>query len=184
MIPFPIRTDCLSFRIFIYLSQLSQTISKKYILKIGIDLASVFRYDIIMSTKKSNLLTNLKKATIEMLLLKLLSEGDMYGYQLSQELKKRSAGSYTVLEGSMYPILYRLSDLNYISFYETKVGKRQTRVYYHLEETGRQYFRDMTQSYQNYLDIISFLLGSAEGDVYADTPEENETLLSAGYAKK
>lgn len=109
-----------------------------------------------------------------MLLLKLVSEGDMYGYQLSQELKKRSAGSYTVLEGSMYPILYRLSDLNYISFYETKVGKRQTRVYYHMEENGRQYFREMTQSYQNYLDIISFLLDSAEGDVY-NTKTSNDT---------
>lgn len=124
------------------------------------------RYDAIMNIKKSNLLTNLKKATIEMLLLKLLTEKDMYGYQLSQELKKRSQGIYTVLEGSMYPILYRLADLGYISFYETKVGKRQTRVYYHLEETGQQYVQNMKQSYNEYLDVISFLLDSAEGDVY------------------
>lgn len=127
---------------------------------------SIFRYDMNMSTKKSNLLTNLKKATIEMLLLKLLTEKDMYGYQLSQELKKRSRGIYTVLEGSMYPILYRLSDIGYISFYETKVGKRQTRVYYHLEETGLQYVQNLRKSYDDYLDVISFLLDSAEGSVY------------------
>ena len=66
----------------------------------------------------------------------------------------------------MYPILYRLADLGYISFYETKVGKRQTRVYYHLEETGQQYVQNMKQSYNEYLDVISFLLDSAEGDVY------------------
>lgn len=33
-----------------------------------------------MEKTKTNLLTNLKKATIEMMLLKLLSEEDMYGY--------------------------------------------------------------------------------------------------------
>ena len=80
--------------------------------------------------KKSHLETTLKKATIELLLLKLLDEGDMYGYQLSGELKRRSNGQYTILEGSMYPILYRLTEGGYISFYETKVGVRQTRVYY------------------------------------------------------
>ena len=82
---------------------------------------------------KSHLKSAIKKATIEMLLLKLLAEQDMYGYQLSQELKKRSKENYVILEGSMYPILYRLTDQKYISFYEQKVGKRQTRVYYHLE---------------------------------------------------
>ena len=75
-----------------------------------------------MEKQKSNLTANLKKATIEMLLLKLLSEEDMYGYQMSSELKKRSNGSYTILEGSMYPILYRLTDQKYISFFEKKKG--------------------------------------------------------------
>ena len=59
----------------------------------------------------------LKKATIEMLILKLLWEGDKYGYQITQELKTRSDGLYTVLEGSMYPILYRLLDDGCISTY-------------------------------------------------------------------
>lgn len=119
-----------------------------------------------MEKTKSNLSTNLKKATIEMLLLKLLSESDMYGYQLSQELKKRSNGNYTILEGSMYPILYRLTDQNYISFYEKKVGKRQTRIYYHLEESGLKYLEELMKSYFDYTDMISFLLVSNEGDVY------------------
>ena len=119
-----------------------------------------------MDKNKSTLKNTLKKATIEMLLLKLLMEEDMYGYQLTQELKKRSGGIYTILEGSMYPILNRLSDQNYISFYETKVGKRQTRVYYHIEKTGMDYFRQLEQSYQEYSDLINFLLHSGEGDMY------------------
>lgn len=116
--------------------------------------------------KTSTLISNYKKATVEMLLLKLLSEQDMYGYQLSQELKKRSNQHYTILEGSMYPILYRLTDEHYISFYEKKVGVRQTRIYYHLEDSGRSYYEGLVTSYHEFSDLIQFLLNSTEGDTY------------------
>lgn len=119
-----------------------------------------------MNEKKSQLQTGLKKATIEMLLLKLLSESDMYGYQLSQELKKRSKSLYTILEGSMYPILYRLADQNYITFWDEKIGKRQTRVYYHIEKSGIEYLRELIEHYRHYSDVINFLLLSSEGDEY------------------
>ena len=81
-----------------------------------------------MNKNKSQLISGFKKATIEMILLKFLSESDMYGYQLTQEVKKRSNGLYTILEGSMYPILYRLTEQNFVSFQEVKTGKRQVRV--------------------------------------------------------
>ncbi len=131
--------------------------------------------------KKSNLSTNLKKATIEMLLLKLLSEEDMYGYQMSQELKKRSNGQYTVLEGSMYPILYRLTDQNHISFFEKKVGRRQTRVYYHLEESGARYFQELQESFSAYIGMIQFLLISNEGDVYEQFGETDKDVHQGDF---
>ena len=51
---------------------------------------------------------NLRRGTIDLLLLTLLQEEDMYGYQLSQQLARRSGGLYTMTEGSMYPSLYRM----------------------------------------------------------------------------
>lgn len=108
----------------------------------------------------------MKKAVIEMLILKLLSESDMYGYQMTQELKKRSTGIYTLLEGSMYPILYRLSDQEYISFYEQKITPRQSRIYYHLEDKGIKYLKQLLTDYEQFLGVISFLLCSKTGDVY------------------
>ena len=119
-----------------------------------------------MITSKSQLIAGLKKATIEMLLLKLLSEEDMYGYQMCQAMKQRSAGIYNILEGSMYPILYRLTEQKYVSFYEKKVGKRQVRIYYQLTEEGTKYLKQLIDSYQEFTDIIEFLLSSKEGDCY------------------
>ena len=128
-----------------------------------------------MNVQKSQLLAGLKKATIEMLLLHMLSESDMYGYQLSQEIKKRSSGIYTILEGSMYPILYRLTEQGYISLYEVKVGKRQTRIYYRLEASGQDYLEQLKQSYYQYTDLISFLLCAKEGDVYGESSQSKGT---------
>ncbi|MFP3154224.1 PadR family transcriptional regulator [Lachnospiraceae bacterium ZAX-1] len=103
---------------------------------------------------------SIKKAVIELLILKLLSESDMYGYQITQELKKRSGGKFTVLEGSMYPILYRLADDGYISFYEEKISIRQTRVYYHLEELGQEKYAAMQAEYRQAIQMVEFLLES------------------------
>lgn len=131
-----------------------------------------------MSKNKTQLETGLKKATIELLLLKLLDEKDLYGYQLGQELKKRSSGRYTILEGSMYPILYRMTEKNYVSFYEKKTGVRQTRVYYHLEDAGRQYLQSLLASYREYTQVIDFLLQSKEGDCY-EANQTGEALSAA-----
>lgn len=99
-----------------------------------------------------------------MLLLKMLSEADMYGYQLAQELKKRSNGEYTLQEGSMYPILYRLSDQNRITSYEKKVGTRLTRIYYHLEPDGHDYYNELLNAYNSYTNLIQSLLSSSAGE--------------------
>ncbi|MBQ4530755.1 MAG: helix-turn-helix transcriptional regulator [Lachnospiraceae bacterium] len=117
-----------------------------------------------MDKKKSVLLSNYKKATVEMLLLKMLSEADMYGYQLAQELKKRSNGEYTLQEGSMYPILYRLSDQNRITSYEKRVGTRLTRIYYHLEPAGLDYYYELLDDYNSYTNLIQSLLSSNAGE--------------------
>lgn len=58
---------------------------------------------------------SLKRGTVDLLLLTLLHEEDMYGYQLSQELSNRSEGLYVMPEGSMYPTLYRMLEKGLIS---------------------------------------------------------------------
>ena len=46
------------------------------------------------------------KGGTTMLILNLLSTGDMYGYQMVRELEKRSDNIFTLKEGPMYPILH------------------------------------------------------------------------------
>ena len=113
-----------------------------------------------------------KKGSVELLVLALLREGDLYGYQLSQLVKERSENVLTIPEGSMYPTLYRLTDKGYISDEKRLIGKRLTRTYYHLEPKGRDYLDALLNSFYTVNKAIERVLNydaaeqckNAEGD--------------------
>jgi len=113
---------------------------------------------------------NFKKGTVELMILALLIEGDMYGYQLSQEIKHRSGGEIHVPEGAMYPTLYRLQEGGYISDYRILAGKRMTRVMYHLEDPGRDRLKLLWTEYQIFYQGLVRVVGPGIGQLEGDAP--------------
>lgn len=101
----------------------------------------------------------IKRGTVELLILTILQDQDMYGYQLSQELTNRSKGLYTLQESSLYPTLYRLVEKNLISDRQEKVGKRRVRIYYHLEDKGKTYLAAIRKEYCSICRGILNILG-------------------------
>lgn len=89
-----------------------------------------------------------RRGVISLVILSLLKREDMYGYQLVQETERSSGGRITTQEGSLYPVLYKLVDQGLISDRKVQVGKRMTRVYYHLEPAGEQRQRELAQEYE------------------------------------
>jgi len=88
-----------------------------------------------------------KKGSVELVVLSLLIEKDLYGYEITQMILERGEGLYIVPEGSLYPTLYRLEDNGYVSSYKKLIGKRMTRVYYHIETKGIDYFLEIKEEY-------------------------------------
>ena len=84
-----------------------------------------------------------QRGVMALILLSLLRREDMYGYQLVQETERRSSGRLKTQEGSLYPVLYRLQEQGLISDHRVLVGKRMTRVYYHLEPAGEARLEEM-----------------------------------------
>ena len=115
---------------------------------------------------------NLRRGTIELLHLTLLQEEDMYGYQLSQQLAKRSDGLYTMTEGSMYPSLYRMLKKGIISDHRVIVGKRRARVYYHLEPAGQAYLKNIRQEYLSMNEGILKILQTVPAANQPTNPSE------------
>lgn len=104
--------------------------------------------------------SNFKMGTVEMLVLYLLDKHDLYGYQITNLLKKLSDGKVVVTEATLYPTLYKLLNKGYISDREVPIGKRRMRVYYHLEDTGRQRLSDLLEDYEEITAGIAAILTS------------------------
>lgn len=101
---------------------------------------------------------NFKRGTAEILILHLLQEEDMYGYQITQTFAEKSLGKYTMLEGSLYLILFRLVDGGYLSEYEKLVGKKRKRRYYHLEQKGLEHYHQLLKEYDAVVGGINLIL--------------------------
>lgn len=90
---------------------------------------------------------NYQRGVASLVILSLLRQGDMYGYQIVQEMERQSCGSLISQEGSLYPVLYRLLESDYISDRKELVGKRMQRIYYHLEPKGEAYLNELIREY-------------------------------------
>lgn len=84
-----------------------------------------------------------------MIILFLLEKKDLYGYEITSLVEKLSDGKIGITESTLYPTLYKLLGNNFISDKEIQVGKRRTRVYYHLEEAGREHLESLLKEYKN-----------------------------------
>lgn len=81
----------------------------------------------------------MKKGVLDMLVLKLLSHEQKYGYQLISELKEKSGELFVLKEGTLYPVLYRLEDDGLVeSCWSGPNGKQMARKYYQITEQGKQ----------------------------------------------
>lgn len=98
-----------------------------------------------------------KRATSPLVVLKLLMEGSKYGYEITQELKKRSDGRYKI--AILYPILYRLIEQGYIVEDKTEVVDGRARNYYSITDEGRAYFEKTLKEYYIISDAFSELMG-------------------------
>lgn len=98
-----------------------------------------------------------RRGVMSLVILALLKKEDMYGYQLVQETAASTGGRIITQEGSLYPVLYKLLDQGLISDRKEVVGRRMTRIYYHLEPAGEKRLRELTEEYQSITEGIHML---------------------------
>ena len=101
---------------------------------------------------------NLRRGLLPIIILQLLKDKDMYGYQIVQETGRRSHGRIITQEGSLYPVLYRLVSAGFLSERKTPRGTKMTRVFYHLEDSGRDYLNQLIEEYDFVSEGIEFIL--------------------------
>ena len=101
----------------------------------------------------------MKKGVLEILVLKLLDEKEKYGYQLISELKERSEELFSLKEGTLYPILYRLEEEGLVTTRWSQArGKETAKKYYQISDEGKTVLQDTIQLWKLFSDKVNFIL--------------------------
>lgn len=103
-----------------------------------------------------------KMGTVEMMTLFLLDKKDLYGYQIATLIGILTGGKVIVPESTLYPTLYKLMDRKLISDRPEPFGKNRVRVFYHLEQAGRERLNDLLEDYRSITEGIEQLLSVEE----------------------
>lgn len=99
---------------------------------------------------------NFKKATVEMLILHMLTETPMYVYKMIQSFETKSKGHYTV--STLYPAIYRLIKFGYIKEHDKKVSDdNRLRRFYAITDSGRQYLTSLKSDYSNLIKGVQLI---------------------------
>lgn len=104
--------------------------------------------------------TQFRKGIIEMCILALIERRDMYGYEIVQ-----SIATYTEInEGTVYPILRRLTTEGYFVTYlkESTVGP--ARKYYHMTEKGRGFLSSLKLDWAEFSNMVNVILNDEGRD--------------------
>jgi PadR family transcriptional regulator PadR len=107
--------------------------------------------------------SDLRRGSVNVLILGLLEEQRMYGYQLSKELRRRSQGYFEFKEGTLYPALHRLEQEGLVHGQWEVVEEGPSRKYYHLTDKGREELARSRQEWTTFADRLLTLLGRPEG---------------------
>lgn len=100
----------------------------------------------------------LMKGSTTILLLKLLETKDMYGYQITQELKKRSHNMIEMKEGTLYPTLHALEKEGAVEAYWMDSAEGRRRKYYKITDSGREMLSDKKKEWKLFAETISSVL--------------------------
>jgi len=100
----------------------------------------------------------LLKGSTELLLLSILEKENMYGYEMIKQLKMKSQNVFEFQEGTLYPILHKLENKNWISSYwDDFSGKK--RKYYTITEEGKKHLESKKEEWKTFSSSVNQVIG-------------------------
>ena len=103
---------------------------------------------------------DLRTGSTAVMILRLLVEKPMYGYQIVKELQTRSEGYFNLEQGTLYPALHRLEKDSLVESRWEVVEDGPSRKYYHITDTGKA---ELEKSVRQWSDFSRNLLKLLDG---------------------
>lgn len=102
------------------------------------------------------------KGNSDSLLLCLLAQQPMYGYQIIKELEKRSQGYFKFKEGTLYPALHRMEKAGLILGKWQILSNGHPRRYYHITAKGHTKLSTERVQWQDFIQAVNMILQPVE----------------------
>ena len=103
----------------------------------------------------------MRKGSTPVLILSLLAEQPMYGYQIAQELKQRSEGYFTMKEGLLYPALHQMERDDLLSSEWRTVAGARRRKYYSITKKGREMLANSVAEWTAFTEKLMQVIGGS-----------------------
>ncbi len=95
-----------------------------------------------------------KKGALELCVLSQLIQGDKYGYELTEAISREM----NLAGGTLYLILKRMKDEEYVETYLVESASGPARKYYHLTDTGKEYQSRLKAEWQEFVKTVERLI--------------------------
>ena len=100
---------------------------------------------------------NLMAGSASMMVLGLIYREDMYGYQITEQLKNKSDDAFNIKAGTLYPILHSLEKDGFVTSYE-KVFNGKLRKYYSITEEGVKEYDKKKSEWTDFFNAVKKVL--------------------------
>lgn len=104
--------------------------------------------------------TQFKKGVLELIVLLCVYKKDMYGYELVSEVSK----VINVNEGTIYPLLKRLTNEHYFETYLSESTEGPPRKYYRITGNGKTRITELLQEWNEFHEQVSRFIKESEID--------------------
>lgn len=102
---------------------------------------------------------SLLSGSTPLLILSLLKDRDMYGYEMVETLARRSDDTFLLKEGTLYPLLHSLEKERWVASYTQISPNGRERKYYHLTESGLSQLANKEREWQLFTRTVNAVLG-------------------------
>ena len=100
---------------------------------------------------------SLISGSMTMLILRLLAEKDMYGYEMIDTLSKRSSNVFELKVGTLYPLLHSMVQSGYLESYNHEANGK-LRKYYRITPNGKKFLDKMIEEWNVYVNAVSSMI--------------------------
>ena len=111
-----------------------------------------------------NIKKELSKGSSSLLVLSVLGQGDMYGYQIIKEIESRSEYVFSLKEGTLYPILHAFEKDGLVTSYWLDGARK--RKYYRITDKGQRILSKTKEDWRSYSEAVNKVVTGGNANAF------------------